>query len=301
MFVGHAALAFAIVGFAGHSLGWSRERALSIAVVAAVAATLPDLDVLVALPRLLGMAGSGLVPVETFWDGAASHRTITHSLVVAGPIALVIGLVSAGGRQMGLGLGIALVTGGVLLALPGGELAVLAPFVLGAIALGVFAERLPLGWRLVGLAAAIGLFTHPFGDLVTGDPPWLLYPAGLEMFTGRVVLAADPTLHLLAAFFLELGAIWLGLFTIGRLQNRPLPTQIKPRAAVGGGFAFAVFLIPAPTLGESYQFVFGALTMGAIGLVPRDRQGPFTWVVTGLAAVTLAGVGYTVSYLVVAL
>ncbi|MFP4529904.1 MAG: metal-dependent hydrolase [Halodesulfurarchaeum sp.] len=300
MFVGHAALAFAIVGLAGHSLGWPRERALSLAVVAAVAATIPDLDMLVAFPSLFASSGSGFVPVEAFWDGAAAHRSITHSLVVAGPTAAVVGLVAAGGRVTALGLGLALATAGTLIALPAGTPAIVVPFVLGAVGLGLLARRLPLGWQTAGLAAAVGLFTHPFGDLVTGDPPWLLYPAGLEVFAGRVTLAADPTLHLLAAFFLEIGAIWLGLFAFGKIRGRSLSTQIKPRAAVGASFAVAVFLIPAPTLGESYQFVFGALTMGAVGLVPRDRRAPLAWIVTGLAAVTLAGVGYAVAYLLVA-
>ncbi|MDZ7850441.1 MAG: metal-dependent hydrolase [Halodesulfurarchaeum sp.] len=301
MFVGHAALAFAIVGLAGHSLGWSRERAVSLAVIAAVAATLPDLDMLVALPGLVAGSGSGLVPVEAFWDGAAAHRSVTHSLLVAGPIAGVIGLVAAGGHRRSVGLGVALATGSVLVAISTGKLVVVAPFVLGAVGLGFLAGRLPVGWQVAGLAAGIGLFTHPFGDLVTGDPPWLLYPAGLEVFTGRIVLAADPTLHLLAAFFLEIGAIWLGLYTLSRLHDRSLAAQIKPHAAVGATFAFAIFLIPAPTLGESYQFVFGALTMGAIGLIPRDRRAPLSWITTGLAAVTLAGIGYAVAYLIVAL
>ncbi len=297
MFVGHAALAFALVGLGGLALGRSREQALLLGVIAALAATLPDLDVLYALPTLL--AGTGMaVPVEAFWDGAAAHRSLTHSLLVALPIATGIGLVAGKSTHRVGGVGIALLTGGVLISLPEGEIVVIAPFILGALALGAIAHRTPVPWPAVTVVAAIGLLSHPFGDLVTGDPPWLLYPAGLEVVTGRVTLAADPTLHLLGAFFLELGAIWLGLFTYARLHETTLKRQIHPRAALGALFAGSAFLIPSPTLETSYQFVFGVLAVGGVGFMPRKRREPLPWIVTGLAAITLAGLSYTGTYLV---
>jgi hypothetical protein len=301
MFVGHAALAVALVGLGAHRLGVSRERALLLGAVAAAAATLPDVDVLYALPTLLAGTAASPIPVEAFWDGAAAHRSLTHSLLVALPVAAGIGLLSGTGRARLAGLGLTTGLGAALLALPAGQPAVVLPFVLGAILLGLAAGRLDLSSPAIGLAAGVALLSHPFGDLVTGDPPWLLYPAGFEVLAGRVTLAPDPTLHLLGAFFLELGAIWLGLLAVTRLREVRLAAAIKPRAAMGAVFAGAALVIPAPTLAESYQFVFSVLAVGLVGLLPRDRFAPLSWASTGLAAVTLAAVAYAMGYLAVGL
>ncbi|MGM0371739.1 MAG: metal-dependent hydrolase [Halobacteriota archaeon] len=301
MFVGHAALALALVGLGAYGFGFSRERALALGAVAAVAATLPDVDVLYALPTLLGGVSLGGVPVEAFWDGAAAHRSITHSLVVGVPIAATVGLVAARGRYRLAGLGLALGLTGALLTLPAGQPTIVVPFVLGAVLLGVAAARLSVPWPAVTLAAGIALFSHPFGDLVTGDPPWLLYPAGFEVLTGRVTLAPDPTVHLLAAFFLELGAIWLGLAAVTWLRGDSIIERVRPRAALGAVFALFAFVIPAPTLAESYQFVFGVTAVGLIGLVPRNRRAPLSWAITGLTAITLAALAYTGAYLLLGL
>ena len=299
MFVGHAALAFGIAVLGARSAGWGRDRALGLGIVVAVAATLPDLDMLSVLPGLLAGPAPTHSPVEAFWTGAVAHRSLTHSLIVALPVGAVVGLVARAGRLRVAGLVLASGTGLSLLTLPGGAAVVVVPFVLGAVALGLLAARLPVSWAASGLGASAALLAHPFGDLVTGDPPWLLYPAGIEVLTGRVTLAADPTLHLLAAFFLEIGAIWLGVVALLHLQDRSLGTAIQPRAALGGLFAGAVLLIPAPTLAVSYQFVFGVLAVGAVGVNPRRRLDPLEVIPTGLAAITLAGVAYATAYLLV--
>ncbi|MFB6109601.1 MAG: metal-dependent hydrolase [Halodesulfurarchaeum sp.] len=301
MFVGHAALAFALVGLGARRLGATRERAMALGIVAAAAATLPDVDILYALPTLVSGIGASPIPVETFWDSASAHRSLTHSLLVAVPVAAAIGLISEQGRARLAGLGLAAGLGTALLSLPAGRPAVVLPFVLGAVLLGAAAGRLSRSGPAVGLAAGIALFSHPFGDLVTGDPPWFFYPAGFEVVSGRVTLAPDPTLHLLGAFFLELGAVWLGLAAVAHLRNEALPGRIKPRAALGAVFAAAGFLIPAPTLAESYQFVFGVLAMGLVGLDRHDRFAPLSWTATAMAAVTLAGAAYAVVYLVAGL
>lgn len=299
MFVGHGAIAFGVAVFGARSLGWDRDRALGLGVVVAVAATLPDLDMLSVLPGLLAGTVPADAPVEAFWEGAAAHRSVTHSLLLAPPVGAVVGLVAAAGRLRVAGLAVATITAIVLLAAPGGGVAVVVPFLLGAVALGLLAARLPISWRISGLGSIAALLAHPFGDLVTGDPPWLLYPAGVEVLSGRVTLAADPTLHLLAAFFLELAAIWLGVLALLHLRNRSLRAVIHPRAAAGALFAGAVLLIPAPTLAESYQFVFGVLAVGAVGLAPRRRLDPLVAASTGLAAITVAGLAYAGAYLLV--
>ena len=299
MFVGHAALAFGFAVFGARSLGWGRDRALGLGIVVGLAATLPDLDMLSVLPGLLAGPIPTHSPVEAFWTGAAAHRSLTHSLLVALPVGAVVGLVAKPGRFRDSGLLLAGSTGVALLALPGGSATVIVPFVLGAVALGLLAAELAIPWKATGFGATAALLAHPFGDLVTGDPPWLLYPAGVEVLTGRVTLAADPTLHLLSAFFLEIGAIWIGVAALLHLRDRSLRAAIHPRAALGGVFAGVAFLIPAPTLAVSYQFVFGVLAVGAVGVDPRRRLDPLEVVPTGLAAITVAGVAYATAYLLV--
>jgi membrane-bound metal-dependent hydrolase YbcI (DUF457 family) len=297
MFVGHAALAFALTALGARALGVRREQALAVGVVAALAATIPDLDMLSVLPGLLSGVEGTLGPVERFWAGAAAHRSVTHSLVLAVPVGAVVGLVAESGRRRVIGLSVAGLLATGLLALPAAGAAIVLPFVGGAIGLGLLASRLPVSARATWIAASVGLLTHPFGDLFTGEPPWLLYPFGLEVLPGRMLLSADPTLHLLGAFFVELGAIWLGVYALLRLRGETLGAHVRPRAALGGLFAGAAVLIPAPTLAESYQFVFGVLAVGTVGLSPSLRRPPIEWVVTGLAAITLGGLGYAITYL----
>jgi hypothetical protein len=76
-------------------------------------------------------------------------------------------------------------------------------------------------------------------------------------------------------------------------------TLVRPRAALGAGYAAAVFAVPAPTLHVSWPFVFSVLGVGVIG-APVGRSGLYRtrWrpVATALAAVTVAAVAYTVAY-----
>jgi hypothetical protein len=305
MFVGHAAIAFAAVGLGARLLGTSRERALLLATVGAAAAVLPDLDVVYALS---GLAAAGswnpLAIAEGFWAASTVvHRSVTHSIVLAVPTAAGIALVAAGDRLRSLGLGLLLLVGlvGGLSMGPATWVAV-SGFLLGAAGLGLAATRLRVGPEAVGLAAAVGLVTHPFGDLFTGQPPLFLYPVDVQLFAERVALAADPTLHLLGAFFIELAAIWLGVYAFFRLRDRAIAPHISPRAVLGGGYALAALVLPAPTLDVSYHFVFSVTAVGIVGAMPhRGRIGHATRAVTGLAAVTLAGVAYAVSYLVLGL
>ena len=147
-------------------------------------------------------------------------------------------------------------------------------------------------------AGFVGLFSHPFGDLATGEPPAFFYPFDAPLITERVALSADPTLHLLGAFGVELAAIWAGLLVAMWLLERPIQPAVDVRAVAGAGYALAALAIPAPTLDFSYQFVFSVLAVGMIGAAPRlrlpdvtvERPSGIGATVTGLTALTVAGV-----------
>lgn len=333
MFVGHALLAFALVGGAA-ALIRPKEEALALGVLGAAYATVPDVDMTYALVGLLGVDGGVLAYTTSFWDAStAVHRAVTHSVLVAPAAAAVAGAWVLGRRSAGQGrrpfwfvavLGLGLVAAATL------ESGALGAFVMGlflvtlvAVAEGAarFTGATP---AVAGLVALVGLATHPFGDLFTGTAPALLYPLDAVLIGGRVVLSADPTLHLLGAFGLELACIWAGVVTYARLTDRSLGRAADPTVAAGAGYAAAALVVPAPTLDLSYPFVFSVLAVGAVVAVPRMRLRRLTgvrrWVdevavhgwpgndgrfrddlfdavVTGLAAVTLAASAYGVVYL----
>jgi len=176
---------------------------------------------------------------------------------------------------------------------------VAAAFAAGAAALSVAAARADLPPTAVGAAALVGLCTHPFGDLFTGAPPDVLYPFDVTVFADRVLLASDPTLHLLAAFGVELAIVWAALAVYFRLTDRRIRDHVDYRAVPGVGYAGAAVAIPTPTVDVAYQFVFSVLAVGALGLAPppRDRIRSWRGATTALAAVTLAAVAYAGAYL----
>lgn len=324
MFVGHALLAFSLVAGAAGLAGRDRSRALALGLAAGAFAAVPDVDMAYAL---VGVGGAGttapLALTSAFWaTGNAVHRAVTHSLLVVPPVTLAAAAWTAGRRGRS---GAAAASAGLLLALVAAALvasgplaaAVMALFGLAAVGVAtLLARRTDLGSGAVLGAALVGLASHPFGDLFTGTPPALLYPLSAAPTTGRVALAADPTLHLLAAFGLELATAWLAVLVVARLSGvRVLPAR---RATVGVGYAAALPVLPAPTLDLSYPFVFGALAVGLLVLLPGvargrpgagDRDGVAALVpaapgaaratLTGLTAVTLAWAAYTATYLAV--
>lgn len=333
MFLGHALLGFALAGGFAILAGWDRERAIALSVVAAAFATAPDIDMvyaLVGVPSAL-LNASGAIPVaESFWEtGNLIHRAVTHSLVVAVGVAVATGLWCLSRDdpdstdRTGSGIvrrpvpGIIavaiLVTLIGVVAAAGGPLAgvITALFALTAVAIAEGAvRRTPLDPLSIVGAALVGMGSHPFGDLLTGEPPALLYPLDIVVVADRVVLHADPTLHLLGAFGVELAAIWLGVAVFLRLHRVSPRVVLSPRATLGAGYAAGALVIPAPTLEVSYPFVFSVLAVGLLGLIPRLRLVPAgtrprielpsgtVAVVTGLAAVTVAWAAYGVAYLV---
>ncbi|MFB6070435.1 MAG: metal-dependent hydrolase [Halanaeroarchaeum sp.] len=304
MFVGHGTLAFAAVGLLALARGTDRDRALALATAAGLFATVPDVDMIYALSGLVG--GSLAHPVSlasSFWAASTVvHRSVTHSVILAVPATVAFALA---GRSV-VGSGVAVVVGAVVVAVaavetgPVGALVAVA-FVVAGVAVGTGAARYDLGVRATATAALVGLVSHPFGDVLTGQPPHLLYPLDASILHGRIALAADPTLHLLGAFAVEMAAIWIGLLTYASLREMRLRDHVRPRATAGAAYAIAIAVLPPPTLGASYPFVFSVLGVGLVGAVPIGRRRPeaVTAVVTGLAGVTVAWFAYTVAYLTV--
>jgi len=295
MFVGHAVLAFAIaVALTRRRL--PERQVLALGLVAALFATVPDADMVYALVGLGGAVGDGgpMALANGFWSASTvTHRGATHSLLVAVPAAFAF---AVRGR-----IGLAIVGGlyAVTLALSGPlAAAVVLTFGIAGLLVGHFgAGALTPRW-LFG-AALLGLLTHPFGDLLTGGPPALLWPLDVVVFTERVELFVDPTLNLLLAFFVELAVLWLGVLALASLRGVRLRRQFRPTAALGAAYAAVAFVLPPPTMDASYSFVFSVLAVGFVGAVPtsRRRHGLATALVTGLAAVTVAGLAYTVVHL----
>ena len=305
MFVGHATVALAVVALGAYGFGWSERRALALGFVAALFATVPDIDMLYAVSGLAGLASfDAFALADGFWTAStAVHRSVTHSIVLAVPVAAGAALLAGGRRSQFAGLA---GLGGLVVAVGAGtrplSIVILSAFVLGAAGIGLLARRrFDLGPVPVFVAGSVGLISHPFGDLLTGTPPDFLYPFDVTLLASRVTLAQDPTLHLLGAFLVELTAIWLGLFAMLYLRDERIAAHLQPRALLGGVYALAVLFLPPPTLDVSYHFVFSVVSIGFVGAVPSPstRLPLLTKVVTGMAAVTVGGLAYTLGYLIV--
>ena len=301
MFVGHALFAFALGGLAAWWLGLSRERAVQLGVIAGLFAAVPDVDIVYAPFGLLVGAAENLT-ADGFWETAnVVHRGPTHSLLLGAALAGVAGLWASNSRTARLGslsIGVALtaLTGAVSGPIAG---LVTLVFVLAVLAVATVAQSRDISPRTVTGLALLGLLTHPFGDLFTGGPPPFFYPFDVTLVAERVMLHPDPTTHLLAAFAIELATVWLAVLTYVHLRGDTLTELVRPRAALGIGYAATVLFLPAPTLERSAHFVFSVLALGVVGAPTRPFSDGVDWletVVTGLAAVTIAALAYAMAY-----
>ncbi|MFB6267463.1 MAG: metal-dependent hydrolase [Halodesulfurarchaeum sp.] len=330
MFVGHAAIALAVAGGIALLGGLPRDRALAVACLAGLFATLPDVDMFFALSGLLRAEGTGpLALAAGFWRASVPvHRSVTHALPVAIGVAVGASLMTGDGRlfprwgfhrgpprfsrpvlqrptsrvrSISLLAGAAVLTATLLAIRVAGsplDLLVGVIFVAGAVLLARGAAGWGVGRTWILGSALVGLVSHPFGDLLTGHPPRLLFPLDVTVLDARVVLSADPTVHLLGAFFVEVAAIWLGIGALATLARVELGAYLEPHAVLGVGYGLLVAVFPPPTLETSYHFVFSVLAMGGLGVLPGRARLPHlpTAVITGFAAVTLAGLAYATGY-----
>ncbi|GAB3684036.1 metal-dependent hydrolase [Salinarchaeum chitinilyticum] len=350
MFIGHALLAFALAALVAEWRGWPAHRALALGVAAGLFAALPDVDVLwavVAMNPSELVAGTQIRPGE-FWGSAHGvHRSMTHSLVAAAIAGPAFGLwtLRNAGRQTAASEGeetknatrsiasldrrrlagaavaivaLAALVGAAVLAsgFVGGF--VMTAFVLGGLAIAAASRRyLGLSPRVVAIAAVAGIASHPWGDLVTGEPPALFYPLDFDVLTSRIVLSADPTLHLLGAFAIELAVVALAAAVVAHHAGLAPRRLVDRRAAVGALYGGAAVLMVPPTIHVSYQFVFSILTVGIVcGGIRRSRRAPYSLrslyhrligdpeaalrtTFTALAGIAVALGSYAVVYLVV--
>lgn len=318
MIIGHAALAFAIAASVAIIRGWSQKRVLTIGLVAAGFAFAPDADMVYALSGLNGEMNGAMDAATEFW-GASSlvHRSITHSLVLAIPAGLafaawtVRGTWKSTARSVGLVLSVGLVA--IALNYSGflGVVVTVAFVVTGLLVATLARDLTTLSPTQVLAAAWLGLLTHPWGDLFTGEPPAFLYPLDVTLVASRVELHADSTMHLLAVFGVELATVWFAIAVLQLLTDEPLIGAVERKAWLGLGYAAAATILPPPTVDFSYHFVFSILGVGTLlgapglggGIVTLarfkrlDRERITTALMTGVAAVSLAWLGYALVYL----
>ncbi|WP_126664629.1 metal-dependent hydrolase [Haloterrigena salifodinae] len=327
MFVGHALLAFAVAALVADWRGWERRPALIVGAVAGAFAAIPDIDVAYALVGLLRwQVADGVLGASTaFWDASrAVHRSATHSLVFGAIAAPAFGLLAVRGRSDraraartgALAILAALVAVAFLADGPLTAVVVVLFAASGVLVARSVARRTTLSPSTVTVAALWGLWSHPWGDLVTGSPPDWFFPFDSPVLESRVVLHPDPTLHLLGAFAIELAAIWLAVAVVCRLTDRSILASVDRRAGVGVAYGLAALAVAPPTLDVSYHFVFSILGVGlCCGVVRggnsmpvrrlRGRQLPRTEStlevsLTALAAVTVALAAYAAVYLFIA-
>ena len=319
MYVGHSLLALALTGALARRAGLRRSRALLAGFAAAGFALVPDVDTAYTLYVVLQVGPSNVFPTTQYvWtgEGWVVHRALTHSLLTGavGAITAATAALAYAHRHRRrssvtlLAVIVLLGTLGVLV-LTGyssdGGLGVVTMglYVLGLLAVATVAARRGLAPRHVGGAAAVGLLTHPFGDVFMGRPPAFLYPIVTAPPVEKVTIAADPTVNLVALFALELALAWAALRVVASLSDWNLGDGLARRAVLGVGFAGAVAFIRPPTLQVAYHFAIGTIATGAVigvGAGPvlgTERRRRTDALVTGLAAVTLAVVGYFLAYL----
>lgn len=331
MYVGHGLLGIALGGTLARAIGLDRSRALAVALLTGAFAVVPDVD-MARTAYAVATAGPGAVfpTTEHVWTKSwVVHRSLTHSLVSAAlAVAMAVGVATLvrdqSGRSRPVQLGIAGLTVGALLAL--GWIARASDALLGVgimvlysgavLLVAGYAARRSVTPRHVGLAALVGLGSHPFGDVWMGTPPSFLYPVVTTPPIDTVVFAADPTINLLLLFGIEIALGWAALAVITDLAGHTLWPHLDPQAALGVGFAGAMPFIPPPTLEVAYQFALGTIATGLVlgvapaawpdrlslrdggpSVPPRDRR--LAVLVTALAGATASLVGYLVAYLVV--
>lgn len=294
-------LAFGLAALAASVLGSARDQRVAIAgvvlpgavavgLLAALASILPDLDV-VQTVLVAAVDASGDGPIDRLRAASrATHRLVTHSVVLAVPIAAAIGWWArrrwlASAFLVGV-VALVAATSGAIAGIVAGVIA------LAAAGLGVLAGRWGLPARVTAGAAVLGYGLHPLTDLLTGTPPAMFAPLEVTLVAERIAPFGDPLANLLLATGVELLVIWVGIAVAARLLERSLRSARSPVALVGLVGVPAVIALEAPGVENAVAFVAILLVVGAIaagGQFARDRTpgGAIDAAVTGIAAITV--------------
>lgn len=186
--------------------------------------------------------------------------------------------------------------------------AVLTVFALAGLLVTTKAMEFP-DFRQFIAVAALGMLSHPFGDVFTGTPPKFFYPLDITLFPERVLIFQNPVFNLLSIFTLEFSLVIAGFVTYANLNQLEFYDKIHPFSFVGIFYAPAALLIPPPTLDVAYQFVFSILGFGlivalsAFYLLDDEEANLIRYKVvdTGfnlVAAVSMALIGYVLVFVI---
>lgn len=316
MYLGHSLLAIAVVGLAGLLLDLDTRRTLLVAALAGAFGFLPDVDMWRTILVFLREGPQGIFPTEEhlFVHSWVVHRTLTHSMIVGVGVAAATGLFTVArertvspDRAVANGLlGFAVLalmafswrTGGIL------SFVTMGLFLAAALAVAYTGFERGATPTEVTAAAALGLLTHPLGDLWMGRPPAFLYPLSAEPPIGSVRFSTDRVLHFIVAIGVEVALLWACLLVVAALIDRQLRSFLSPLAVGGLLYAAALGFVLPPTFTEAYQFVTGLFAVSlfvAIAVLWADwralrRLAVARASVNGVVAFTLALVSYAVAY-----
>lgn len=313
MFVGHAFLAFGLVTLLtrrvqptdGPSILSGRvalRYAVALGLAAALFASLPDVDVIHAAFQVVSLPEESTA-FDHFWAATDErHRTMTHSLVVAVLGSLGFGLWATRRLAGWLALSGVVFLVAVTDGLVGGLVMVL--FVIAGVLVATVADEIGLSARAIGGAALLGLLVHPFTDLLTGEPPAFFAPFDIVPIANRVELFADPTANLLLAFGTELAVIWFGVLVGVTALGIDPRRHVHVGAAIGIAYAPMALVLEGVSVDHAVPFVATILSVGLVGAISRERPwtvpGALTAVLTGLGAITLALLAFTVAHVAIA-
>ncbi|WP_255193887.1 metal-dependent hydrolase [Natronobeatus ordinarius] len=322
MYLGHALLAFALAAPVARWAGLERRRALLVGVVAGVYGMVPDIDMWHTVYVIARAGPTNVFPTtEYVWpESWIVHRTLTHSLLTGGLAVLVVfGFSDAYRRRTTTPLWSAALPaiGSMLLIGLLVAVALSTDELLGLVTMGLFlgASLAVAWWALrrgltpleVSGAAAVGILSHPFGDVWMGHPPAFLYPLSSEPPIDRLYFSAEPTYNLLVAFGIEVTLGIVAALVAVRLTGRTVRETMHPVALAGFGYAGAVSFVPPPTFQLAYGFAAGVVAVGSIlgavatvhrvpNLHARPRDAIAVWGVTALVAACCCLLGYAAAY-----
>lgn len=147
----------------------------------------------------------------------------------------------------------------------------------------------PLTAGEVGTSVFLGVLTHPFGDVVAGDPPMVFYPVSeaplLDAFTPLTATNLDHTLLLLS---LELALVWGSILLAAVLTDRSVHPGVGLAYGTAAVVAAAVLQVSSLAYYELAVFVGGVI--GVVALASLLLHGRYSPPVSAVASGVRAGV-----------